>query len=326
MNYAVYGPDHVRSLLDYEGCIATVREAMAQFTADGIAQPLRSIFPLGNGAALAAMPGALSGSGGAGAKLITVYPVHGRPGRSAHQGVIVLFDRDHGEVRCIADAESVTEIRTGAASAVATDALARREAERLAVFGCGTQAASHIRAIKLVRTLKEVLIWGRNPTTATAFAGRMAAETGLSVRAVEDGEEAASAADIICTATSSSTPILRARWVRPGTHVNLVGSSHAGPTEVDSDLIVRSRYIADSRASALAAAAEFLVAKQAGLIGDEHIVAEIGEVLLGRVPGRTSSEQITVYKSLGHVVQDLASVRYLRERAELQLHGCRSVL
>ena len=315
LNYPVFGPGEVHSLLDYQGCIAAVRDAMAQFTADGIAQPLRSIFTLGNGAALAAMPGALSGSRGAGAKLITVYPVHGRPGRSAHRGVVVLFDREGGHVQCIADAESVTEIRTAAASAVATDALARPQAERLAVLGCGTQAASHIRAIRQVRTLKEVVIWGRNATTATAFAARMAGETGLSVRAVKESEEAARGADVICTVTSSPTPILQSEWVRPGTHVNLVGSSYAGPTEVDSELVVRSRYIADSRASALAAAAEFLIAKKAGLIGDEHIVAEIGEVILGRVPGRTSAEQITIYKSLGHVVQDLASVRYLSERA-----------
>lgn len=315
VDYPVFGPDQVRSLLDYEGCIAAVREAMARFSADAIAQPLRSIFALGGGAALAVMPGALSGPGGTGAKLITVYPDPARPGRSSHRGVVVLFDRASGQVRGIADAGSITEIRTGAASAVATDALAREDAERLAVFGCGAQAASHIHAIKHVRALKKVLVWGRNVRTAAAFAAHIGAETKLSVRAVEEGEEAASGADIICTVTGSPTPILRSEWVRPGTHVNLVGSSYAGPTEVDSELIVRSRYIVDSRASALVAAAEFLIAKQAGLIADDHIAGEIGEVLLGRVPGRTSAEQITVYKSLGHVVQDLASVTYLNERS-----------
>lgn len=316
LDYPVFGPDEVHSLLDYEGCIAAVREAMAQFSADAIAQPLRSIFSLGNGAALAVMPGALGGSGGTGAKLITVYPAPERPGRSAHRGVVVLFDRESGEVRCIADAESITKIRTGAASAVATDALARVQSQRLAIFGCGAQAASHIRAISRVRALKEVVIWGRSAATAAAFAERSARESGLAVRAVADAEDAASGADIICTVTSSPEPVLRSEWVRPGTHVNLVGSSHAGPTEVDSELIVRGRYIADSRASALAAAAEFLIAKRDGLIGDDHIAAEIGEVLLGRVPGRTSADQITVYKSLGHVVQDLASVRYLMRRRQ----------
>jgi ornithine cyclodeaminase len=315
VNYSVFGPHEVRALLDYEGCIAAVREAMAQFTSDAVAQPLRSIFTLARGTALAVMPGALSGTKGTGAKLITVYPDPGRPGRSAHRGVVVLFDRGNGEVRCIADAGEITEIRTGAASAVATDALAREGAERLAIFGCGAQAGSHIHAIRHVRTLKEVLIWGRNATTAAAFAVRMAAETGLAVRAVAEGKEAASLADIICTVTSSPTPILKGEWVRPGTHVNVVGSSHAGPTEVDSELVVRSRYVVDSRASALAAAAEFLVAKKAGLIGDDHIAAEIGEVLLGRVSGRTSADEVTLYKSLGHIVQDLASVRYVHERA-----------
>ena len=137
----------------------------------------------------------------------------------------------------------------------------------------------------------------------------------MPVRAVAEAHEAASAADVICTVTASPTPVLLGEWVRPGTHVNVVGSSHAGPVEIDHALVRMSRYIVDSRRSALAAAAEFLLAKQAGLIDDRHIVAEIGEVLLERIPGRTSPAQITVYKSLGHIVQDLAATTYLHARA-----------
>lgn len=135
------------------------------------------------------------------------------------------------------------------------------------------------------------------------------------VRAVTDARTAAEGADIICTVTSASTPILLGAWVRPGTHVNAVGSSYPGPAEIANDLVVKSRYVADSRRSALAAAAEFLVAKQAGLVDDAHIVAEIGEVLLGRVAGRTSAEEVTLYKSLGHIVQDLAAAAYVHARA-----------
>jgi len=314
MSCPVFGEEDVRSLLDYDGCIGAVREAMARFSADGVAQPLRSIFALAPGKSLALMPGALSVPGGLGAKIITVFHDSKRPGRSAHRGVVVLFDRNTGAVCCLADAGEITHVRTAAASAVATDALARREARCLAIFGCGAQAATHIRALARVRELTQVLVWGRDHGVAQAFAVRMARETSLPVRTEADAEVAAAHADIICTVTGSPTPVLKGKWVRPGTHVNLVGSSYAGPTEVDSDLVLLSRFIVDSRQSALAAAAEFLIAKKAGLIDDGHIAGEIGEVLIGRIPGCTSPEQVTVYKSLGHVVQDLAAISYLYER------------
>jgi ornithine cyclodeaminase len=313
--FAVYGPDEVRTLLDYDGCIAAVRTAMARFTAEGIAQPLRSIVEIGPDRLFGLMPGHLAPPGGFGAKMVSVFPEDERPGRSAHRGVVVLFSRESGEVTCIADAGAVTEIRTAAASAVATDLLARPDASTLAIFGCGLQARSHIRALVRVRRLTRILIWGRCAQRARHLAERMEEEVRLPVRAIEDAREAAGSADIICTVTASPTPVLLGEWVRAGAHVNVVGSSHAGPAEIDDALVVASRYIADSRRSALAAAAELLRAKEAGLIDDEHIAGEIGEVLLGRVPGRTSADEITVYKSLGHIVQDLAAVSYLHSRA-----------
>jgi ornithine cyclodeaminase len=141
----------------------------------------------------------------------------------------------------------------------------------------------------------------------------MAQETGLDVLPVADIETATANADIICTVSGAETPILLGRWVQPGTHINLVGSSRAGPVEVDSDLVVASRFIADSREGVLAQGAEFLVAKGAGLVGDDHVVGEIGQVLNGTLEGRQSAEQITAYKSLGHIVQDLASVQALMD-------------
>ena len=310
-----YGPEQVRGALDYDGCIAAVRAAMADFSADGKPQPLRSIFELAPARFFGLMPGTLAAPHGFGAKVLSVFGDPAQPGRSAHRGVVVLFDRDSGDVTCIADAGEVTEIRTAAASAVATDVLSRRDAKTLAVFGCGAQAASHIRALVRVRRFEQVLVWGRAVERAAAFAERMHGEVGVPVRAVAEAHEAASSADVICTVTSSRTPVLLGEWVRPGTHVNVVGSSYAGPVEVDHALVRMSRYIVDSRRSALAAAAEFLLAKEAGLIDDSHIVAEIGEVLLGRIPGRTSPEEVTVYKSLGHIVQDLAATTYVHARA-----------
>lgn len=310
-----YGPEEVRALLDYDGCIAAVRDAMADFSADGKPQPLRTIFELAPARFFGIMPGAMTAPHGFGAKVLSVFADPAQPGRAAHRGVVVLFDRESGHLACIADAGEVTEIRTAAASAVATDALARRDAKTLAIFGYGAQAASHIRALARVRPLEQILVWGRSAERAVRFVEQMQCEVGVRLRAVEEAHEAASAADIICTVTGSPTPVLLGEWVRPGTHVNAVGSSRAGPVEIDHALVRASRYIVDSRRSALAAAAEFLLAKEAGLIDDSHIVAEIGEVLLGRIPGRRSPEEITVYKSLGHIVQDLAAVSYLHARA-----------
>jgi ornithine cyclodeaminase len=154
------------------------------------------------------------------------------------------------------------------------------------------------------------------PERTSAFAGRMQAELTIPITAAGSVEEAVAQADIICTVTSASEPVLKGAWVRPGTHVNLVGSSYAGPTEVDNDLVVRSRFIADSREAMLRQGAEFLRAKEAGLIGDDHIVAEIGQVLAGEIEGRRSPDEITVYKSIGHVVQDLASAWALYSQPE----------
>jgi ornithine cyclodeaminase len=314
MTIRVYEAAEVHALLDYPGCIVAVRSAMAAFSAAARDQPLRQIVALGEGRLFGLMPGSQPDADGFGAKVISVFSDPTRAGRAEHKGVVVLFDGS-GEVACIADAGAVTEIRTAAASAVATEALARPDTHRLAIFGCGPQAQSHIRALALVRTFDDIAVWGRDSGRARAFAARMAAETGLPIRAEPDPRRAAEEADVICTVTGAATPILLGEWVRPGTHVNAVGSSHPGPVEVDRALVMASRYIADSRRSALAAAAEFLDAKAAGLIGDEHILAEIGEIVIGTKQGRNSPQDITLYKSLGHVVQDLAATAYVHAHA-----------
>jgi ornithine cyclodeaminase len=268
---------------------------------------LRSIIPLSEGRLFGIMPGAMAADGPFGAKLISVFQGNSARGIQSHQGLVILFDPETGVPVCVIDAGEITDIRTAAASAVATDALGRKDARRLALLGYGGQAASHARAIPKVREIEAIAVWGRSEERARDFAARMAAELSLPVHPCGSAREAVADADIICTVTSAKEPILKGEWVRPGTHVNVVGSSYAGPVEVDNDLVVRSRFIADSRESVLNQGAEFLRAKAAGLIGDEHIVAEIGQVLAGEVDGRRSAEEITVYKSLGHVVQDLAS-------------------
>ncbi len=302
--------------LTYEICIPIVRDAMIAFSRGETRQLLRSIIPLADGRLFGVMPGAMGARATFGAKLISVFPENFGLGIQSHQGLVILFDPDNGAPVCVVHAGELTAVRTAAASAVATDALARKDARRLAILGYGEQAAAHARAISKVRALESITIWGRSSERAHAFAERMQAELALPVTSSGTVEEAVAKADLICTVTSAAEPILKGAWVRPGTHLNLVGSSHAGPAEVDSDLVVRSRFIADSREGVLAQGAEFLRAKAAGLIGDDHIVAEIGQVLAGDIEGRRSPEEITVYKSLGHVVQDLATAWALYSQAE----------
>ena len=299
--------EEVARRMTYEACIPIVRDAMIAFSNGETKQLLRSIIPLSEGRLFGVMPGAMGANGPFGAKLISVFQDNFAKGKPSHQGLILLFDSETGSPVCVVDAGEVTAIRTAAASAVATDALARKDARRLAILGYGEQAATHARAIGRVRKLESIVVWGRSSEQARDFAKRTRGELGIPVAGVGTVEEAVAQADIICTVTAASEPILKGCWVRPGTHVNVVGSGFAGPAEVDSDLVVRSRFIADSRAGVLEQGSEFLRAKQAGLVGDDHIVAEIGQVLAGDVEGRRSAEEITVYKSLGHVVQDLAS-------------------
>jgi ornithine cyclodeaminase len=220
---------------------------------------------------------------------------------------VLLFDSDSGAPVCVVHGGEITAIRTAAASAVATDALALPNAHRLAIFGTGEQALTHLRAIAKVRKLTSAVVWGRSHERAQAFATQHQTEFNFPIAAIASAEEAAANADILCTVTGASQPILKGAWVKPGTHVNVVGSSYRGPAEVDNDLVVRSRFIADSREGILRQGAEFLHAREAGLISDDHIVAEIGEVLAGKIEGRRSPDEITVYKSIGHIVQDLAS-------------------
>lgn len=297
----------VAERLTYDLAIPIVREAMIAFSTGQTRQLLRSIIPLAEGRMFGLMPGAMGEDAPFGAKVISVYPENFAQGRQSHQGLIVLFDPATGAPACVVHAGEVTAIRTAAASAAATDALARPEARRLALLGYGEQAATHARAIAKVRPLEQIAVWGRSPERAQAFAAAMSAELGVPVTDFAEAKEAVAGADIICTVSAAKEPILKGAWVGPGVHVNVVGSSYAGPVEIDNELVVRGRFIADSREGVLAQGAEYLKAKEAGLIDERHVVGEIGQVFAGELEGRQNAFQVTIYKSLGHVVQDLAS-------------------
>ena len=299
--------EEVARRLTYPAAIRLVREAMIALSRGETLQLLRSILRLSPGHAVGTMTGALGADAAFGVKLLSVFQENFARGKPSHQGLVVLFEPESGAPVCALDAGEITAIRTAAATAVATDALARPDARRLALLGYGEQASTHVRALREVRPFDAVTVWGRSLARAEEFARRTERALGIPVRASSSAQEAVAEADVVCTLTAASEPVLLGRWLRPGTHVNLVGSSYLGPVEVDSDLVVASRFIADSREGCLRQGAEFVKAKEAGLIGEDHLAAEIGEVLSGKIPGRRTPGELTVYKSLGHIVQDLAT-------------------
>jgi ornithine cyclodeaminase len=296
--------DEVSQRLTYEIAIPLVRAAMEALSAGRTRQLLRGIIDLDGENAFGVMPGSLDG-GAFGAKLVSVFPGNVARGGLSHQGLVMILDPATGAPRAVVDAGVLTAIRTAAASAAATEALARPDAKRLAVLGTGEQARRHIDALRAVRSFSEVIVWGRDRERAEQLAAEMDARVASSPR------EAVAEADIICTVTAASDPFLFAADIAPGTHINAVGSSRAGPAEIAGDLVVRSRFFADHRAGVLSQGAEFLNAKAAGLIGDDHVLGEIGEVLAGTLPGRVTATDVTLYKSLGSIVQDLACAAWL---------------
>lgn len=298
------GAEDVERILTYEACIPLMREAMIALSQGRTRQLLRGIIDLGGGNAFGVMPGAML-DGAFGAKLVSVFPGNVAAGGLSHQGVVALFDGRSGAPLAFVEAGVLTGIRTAAASAAATDALARPDASRLAVLGTGEQAQRHVEAIRQVRRIEQVTIWGRDPAKARALAARLGGSAAASV------VEATRNADIICTVTAAAEPILASAHVADGAHVNAVGSSRAGPAEIAGDLVARARFFADHREGVLAQGAEFLRAREAGLIGEDHLLGEIGEVMAGAIPGRLGQGDVTLYKSLGSIVQDLAAADYV---------------
>lgn len=295
-------------------CIDIVRRTMRCVSRGDAQLPLRigAVLPR-NAGAVVAMPGYLDEPPSAGAKLLAVLPGNPQRGLSSHMGVVVLFDPEDGTPFAVVEASAITGLRTAAATAVATAALARTDAVDLAVLGAGEQAEAHLYAIPLVHSVRSIRIWSRSIDRAKQLAAHLSEALGIRIQVCESAEQAVAEASIVCTTTSSRTPILYGRWLKPGVHVNLVGASTANAREADDDLVVRSRFFVDYRLSALAQAGELREAM--GPKASEHIAGEIGEVLNGSVEGRQNDQQLTVYKSLGIAAQDLAVAKAVFDRA-----------
>ena len=304
----------VRTRLPMKDCIEAMVTAMKAVTNGTVAAPQRIIMPLIDGSGyFAVMPGSSSLPLVYGAKIVSLHPSNPAAGRPAVQGFVVLFDHATGTPVALVDGAEITAVRTGAASGLATRLLARPDARSLGLLGYGVQASAHLEAICAVRPIVEVRVWGRSADKARAFAAQHAATTSARIVAVATAEEPAKC-DVVCVATGSAEPVIRGEWLRPGSHVNLVGAHSPKTREADTALIQRSRVYVDSEASAFSEAGDILIPLAEGAIDRAHVVGEIGALLLGRILGRTSAAETTVYKSLGLVAQDIVAAHAVYER------------
>lgn len=304
----------VGQLIPMQVLIGVMERALRAFSQGDVLQPVRLALAVApHGGYLGLMPAHVKGPAGRealGAKAVTFYTRNVERDLPTHMAVILLWDSATGELLALMDGRLITEMRTAAASAAATKVLAREDAAVLALLGAGVQARSHLQALPLVRPLREVRVWSRTPQRREAFAREMA-EHGLPIAVCATPAEAVRGADLIVTATSAQTPVLEGRWIRPGAHVNAVGASRPDWRELDSAAVVMARLFVDSRAGALSESGDVLLPLQEGTITGSHILGEIGEVLAGRVPGRTSPQDVTLFKSLGMAVEDVATAAYV---------------
>jgi ornithine cyclodeaminase/alanine dehydrogenase-like protein (mu-crystallin family) len=307
----------VTELFTMGEAVDVMRQALLLLDEGDVVMPLRSMLPIPGGErVMGLMPSYAGGLEAVGVKVIAAFPENFGTEYDTHQGVVLFFDTQRGLLRAIVDATSITALRTAAVSGVATDLLARPDAGDLAIIGAGTQAHTHLQAMRVVRPVRRVRVFSVPASSADEFAERESRRHGLPVEAVGTAEEAVAGADLICTTTSATEPVLLGAWVSPGAHINAVGAYSPSTRELDSALVARARLYADRRESLLGEAGEFLIPRSEGLIGDDHIVGEIGEVLVGKAPARTSPEQITLFKSLGIAIEDLASVRFVYDKAK----------
>jgi len=318
MKILILSHDEVVELLPMKECVAVMRDALIALAAGRIYQPLRTIVRPPEAAGLMGlMPSYRSGERSAfGLKAICVFPNNPAQGKDAHQGGVLLFSAETGELQAMMNASAITAIRTAAVSGVATDVLARTDASELAIIGTGVQARSHLAAMSQVRAINRCRIASRHFAHAQALAEEMKTKFAFPIEAVATVAEALEGADLIVTATTATEPIVKREWISKGAHLNLVGASTPNAREVDSATFAASSVYVDRRESTMNEAGDYLFALRDGAIDVNHIRGEIGEVLQGGAPGRTTPDEITLFKSLGLAVEDLAAAEFVYRKAK----------
>lgn len=317
MNLQIVDAAAVRKHLSMSECIEEMLKAMTAVSAGAFKAPSRVMTPLvDNTGFLAVMLGSASNPLIYGAKIVSIHPTNPTAGRPVLQGFVALFDHHSGTPIALVDGAEITALRTGAASGLATRLLARPDARTLGVLGCGVQASAHLEAICAVRHIQEVRVWGRSTEKARAFAERHANSVSAPIRPVIDAQDAA-ACDVVCAVTSASEPVICGAWLQPGAHVNLVGAHRPTTRESDTALIRRSRLYVDCLASAFDEAGDIVIPITEGAIDRSHVIGEIGALVRGDITGRRSPDEVTVYKSVGIVVQDLIAAHAVYTRCKL---------
>jgi alanine dehydrogenase len=300
----------VRAVLEPVELTGAMEEALAAFSSGAVVQPVRTALEIADRAWFGVMPALYAGCGVMGSKLVTIVPANAERGLHTHQAAIALFDPVTGELLAVMDGRYITEVRTAAASAVSARYLARKDARVLGILGSGVQAASHLEALRCVREFREVRVWSPTPANRERFAAEHAG-----VWTAASAEEAVRGADVVVVATSSVTPAIYADWVAEGAHVIAIGACRPSQQELDPALVARARLVVDSRAAALVESGDIVQPIRERLFGEDHVAAELGEVIAGKKTGRTGEDQVTLYKSLGLAVEDVTAAGLAYRRA-----------
>jgi ornithine cyclodeaminase len=305
----------VRAVLSMDDLISAMETALEGFSGGGARQPLRTVVEAGGHGFYGVMPAYLEDPAALGTKLVSVY--HGNPARGlpSHLATILLHDPDTGALLAVMDGRYITEARTAAVSAASVKHLARKDAKILAILGSGVQAHSHADAITRVGAFQEIRIWGRTPERAAALALELAPAFKGQVSAVPTAQHAVDGADVIALVTASREPVVRREWVRDGAHICAVGACRPDQREMETALVKDARVFVDSRQGALAEAGDIVIPIKEGAFDASHIAAELGDVFGGRAQGRRGPGEITIFKSLGMAVEDVAAARLAFERA-----------
>jgi len=317
MPVRILNQSQVVDLLPMDECIEVMDGVLRTLAGGGAQLPLRTVLRLpANRGIFGVMPAQLSAPDALGLKAIAVFPGNDGTPLDSHQGVVLLLDPVTGAPLAIMDASSITAIRTAAVSGVATRVLARDDAGDLGILGSGVQARSHLQAMAVVRTLRRVRVFSPHAPRLAAFVRWARERLGITVEPMSSLQAVVAGADLVCTTTASRTPVVEGAWIEPGAHINAVGSSIPTARELDSAAMARGRLYVDRRESAINEAGDYLIPLAEGAIGEGHIKGELGEILTGAVPGRTDTSQITIFKSLGIAVEDLASAHHVLRKAE----------
>jgi ornithine cyclodeaminase/alanine dehydrogenase-like protein (mu-crystallin family) len=323
MKLLVLNHRQVETLLPMSECIAVMRDAFAGLARNDFYQPLRTIAkPESVKGVMALMPTYRAGGEPLfGLKAICVFPGNAALGKDAHQGGVLLFSGKTGELLALVNASAITAIRTAAVSGLATQLVARPEAEELAIIGSGVQARTHLEAMACVRPIRRARVNSLHFEKAQQFAREMQDRYRFAVEAVASPEEALRGADLIVTATIAREPVVRREWIAEGAHINAVGTYSPKARELDGPTMAAATLFVDRRESAVNEAGDYLLAVSEGSIPSDHIRAELADVVTGAHPGRTSSAEITIFKSLGLAVEDLAAAEYVYQKAAREKLG-----